>query len=57
MSAFVFAGSMQFVAVSLLTIKVMPVTALLMTFLVNAGTSLRIVVLGTTRTQARSDRI
>ncbi|MGI6091365.1 MAG: AzlC family ABC transporter permease [Saccharofermentanales bacterium] len=36
MSAFVFAGSMQFVAVSLLTTKVMPVTALLMTFLVNA---------------------
>jgi 4-azaleucine resistance transporter AzlC len=36
MSALIFAGSMQYVAVSLLTAKVMPITALLMTFLVNA---------------------
>lgn len=36
MSAFIFAGSMQFVAVSLLAAKVIPLTALLMTFLVNA---------------------
>ncbi len=36
MSAFIYAGSMQFVAVSLLASKVTPLTALLMTFLVNA---------------------
>ena len=36
MSAFIFAGSMQYVSVSLLTAQVMPITALLMTFLVNA---------------------
>lgn len=36
MSAFIYAGSMQFVAVSLIAAKVMPITALLMTFLVNA---------------------
>lgn len=36
MSTFIYAGSMQFVAVSLLVAKVTPVTALLMTFLVNA---------------------
>ncbi len=36
MSVFIFAGSMQYVAVSLLAAKVSPLTALLMTFLVNA---------------------
>lgn len=36
MSVFIFAGAMQYVAVSLLAAKVMPLTALLITFLVNA---------------------